>query len=158
MIKSLYIHIPFCRKICPYCAFVRQLYCRRKVDKYLILIEKIIKSKYKNNKFKTIYIGGRTPNCLTIKQLTKLLGCLMNKLLSKLSFFCINCKEEIMYDNLISHYEESDKCKIFKTKESESKINNDGLIPKPVIRKEENPKNIETQINIINKEKRLNYF
>lgn len=95
MIKSLYIHIPFCRKICPYCALVRQLYCRRKVDKYLILIEKIIKSKYKNNKFKTIYIGGGTPNCLTIKQLTKLLGCLTNKLLSKYEF-TIECNPEFI--------------------------------------------------------------
>ena len=95
MVKSLYIHIPFCRKICPYCAFVRQLYCQRKVDKYLILIEKIIKSKYKNNKFKTIYIGGGTPNCLTIKQLTKLLGCLTNKLLSKYEF-TIECNPEFI--------------------------------------------------------------
>ena len=105
---------------------------------------------------------------------------MLNKLLSKLSFFCINCKEEIMFDNLITHYEEPDKCKNFKfsnkdkeidngkdisnkeelfikTKEPESKINNDELIPKPVIRKEANPKNIETQINIISKEKRLDF-
>ena len=34
---------------------------------------------------------------------------MLNKLLSKLSFFCINCKEEIMFDNLITHYEEPDK-------------------------------------------------
>ena len=93
---------------------------------------------------------------------------MLNKLLSKLSFFCINCKEEIMFDNLITHYEEPDKCKNFKfskedkdketdndkdisnkeefvvkTKERESKINNDELIPKPVIRKDESPKNIK---------------
>ena len=69
------------------------------------------------------------------KEVTFCKSIILNKLLSKLSFFCINCKEEIMYDNLISHYEEPDKCKIFKTKEPESKINNDELIPKPVIRK-----------------------
>ena len=87
-----------------------------------------------------------------------------------------------MFDNLITHYEEPDKCKNFKfskedkdketdndkdisnkeefvvkTKEPESKINDDELIPKPVIRKDESPKNIETQINIISKEKRLNF-
>ena len=36
---------------------------------------------------------------------------MLNKLLSKLSFQCENCKEEILYDNLISHYEEPGKCK-----------------------------------------------
>ena len=95
MPKSLYIHIPFCQKICPYCAFMRQLYCQRKVNKYLVLIEKIIKTKYKNNKFKTIYIGGGTPNCLTIKQLTKLLDCLVDKLLPKYEF-TIECNPKFV--------------------------------------------------------------
>ena len=34
-----------------------------------------------------------------------------------------------------------------KKKEPECKINDDGITPKPIIRKEENPKNIEIQIN-----------
>ena len=112
------------------------------------------------------------------KEVTFCKSIMLNKLLSKLSFFCINCKEEIMFDNLITHYEEPDKCKNFKfskedkDKETDndkdisnkeefvvktSKINDDELIPKPVIRKDESPKNIKTQINIINKEKRLNF-
>ena len=95
MVKSLYVHIPFCRKICPYCGFARKLYCQEMVDKYLILIEKTIKIKYKNNKFKTIYIGGGTPNCLTIKQLTKLLSCLGTKLLPKYEF-TIECNPEFV--------------------------------------------------------------
>ena len=95
MAKSLYVHIPFCQKICPYCAFVRQLYHQEKVDKYLSLLKKIINTKYKNNKFKTIYIGGGTPNCLTTKQLTKLLGCLVNKLLPKYEF-TIECNPELV--------------------------------------------------------------
>ena len=36
---------------------------------------------------------------------------MLNKLLSKLSFHCQTCKEEILYDNLISHYEERGNCK-----------------------------------------------
>lgn len=95
MVKSLYIHIPFCRKICPYCAFVRQLYQQEKVDKYLVLIEKLINTKYKNNKFQTIYIGGGTPNCLTTKQLIKLLSCLVDKLSPKYEF-TIECNPELV--------------------------------------------------------------
>jgi hypothetical protein len=36
---------------------------------------------------------------------------MLNKLLSKLSFQCQKCKEEILYDNLISHYEKPGNCK-----------------------------------------------
>ena len=37
---------------------------------------------------------------------------MINKLLSKLSFECEKCKKEVLYDDLISHHEESGKCKI----------------------------------------------
>ena len=37
---------------------------------------------------------------------------MLNKLLSKLSFQCQNCKEEILYDNLISHHEKKGNCKL----------------------------------------------
>ena len=36
---------------------------------------------------------------------------MINKLLSKLSFKCQNCSKEVLYDDLISHNEESGKCK-----------------------------------------------
>ena len=37
---------------------------------------------------------------------------MINKLLSKLSFKCDKCNEEVLYDDLISHNEEPGKCKI----------------------------------------------
>ena len=36
---------------------------------------------------------------------------MINKLLSKLSFKCENCSKEVLYNDLISHNEESGKCK-----------------------------------------------
>ena len=36
---------------------------------------------------------------------------MVNKLLSKLSFECETCKKEVLYDDLISHHEESGNCK-----------------------------------------------
>lgn len=100
MVKSLYIHIPFCQRICPYCAFARQLYCQKKVDKYITLIKGMIDKKYKNNKFQTIYIGGGTPNCLTINQLIKLLSCLTPKLLPKYEF-TIECNPEFVTEQQV---------------------------------------------------------
>ena len=72
MIKSAYIHIPFCSKICSYCDFCKIYYSKELVDKYLIALEKEIDLLYKNEVLETIYIGGGTPSCLSIKQLEKL--------------------------------------------------------------------------------------
>ena len=43
MIKSAYIHIPFCNNICFYCAFCKMLKNDAFVDKYLNSLEKEIK-------------------------------------------------------------------------------------------------------------------
>ena len=72
MIKSAYIHIPFCSKICSFCDFCKIYYSKELVDKYLIALEKEIDLLYKNEVLETIYIGGGTPSCLSIKQLEKL--------------------------------------------------------------------------------------
>ena len=72
MIKSVYIHIPFCDNICSYCDFCKMYYNEKLVDKYLDALEYEIKKRYKKDKIKTIYIGGGTPSSLNIRQLKKL--------------------------------------------------------------------------------------
>ena len=69
---SVYIHIPFCRKICSYCDFCKIFYNEKLVDQYLIALQKEIEDIYKKEKIHTIYIGGGTPSSLTIDQLEKL--------------------------------------------------------------------------------------
>lgn len=69
---SIYIHIPFCSKICAYCDFPKIIKNEKLIDKYLIELEKEIKKNYKGEKVKTIYIGGGTPTALSLKQLKKL--------------------------------------------------------------------------------------
>ena len=64
MIKSCYIHIPFCESICSYCDFSKLLYNSKLVDKYLDSLEKEINSIYKGELLDTIYIGGGTPSSL----------------------------------------------------------------------------------------------
>lgn len=70
--KSCYIHIPFCEKICSYCDFCKMYYNEDKVNQYLNELESEIRSTYHNEEIKTLYIGGGTPSCLNIKQLKKL--------------------------------------------------------------------------------------
>lgn len=71
---GLYIHIPFCEKICHYCDFVKKVPRNKEVvDKYLArLIEEINSYQAYFDKIKTIYIGGGTPNYLDDEQLTLL--------------------------------------------------------------------------------------
>ena len=72
MIKSVYIHIPFCDNICSYCDFCKFIKNDKWIDEYLSELECEIKSRYKGEVLDTIYIGGGTPSCLNIKQLNKL--------------------------------------------------------------------------------------
>ena len=94
-IKHLYIHIPFCKSICTYCDFVRLIENDNiKIEKYInYLICKI--SKFNNHQFKTIYIGGGTPNSLSNNLLLKLLSLCKNKL-SKNYEFTIECNPEFI--------------------------------------------------------------
>lgn len=70
--RSVYIHIPFCRKICTYCDFCKMFYNEDLVDKYLIALEKEVSLLYKGSLLKTIYVGGGTPSCLNKRSLNKL--------------------------------------------------------------------------------------
>ena len=72
MIKSVYIHIPFCNSICSYCDFCKFFYKKEWINKYLNSLEKEIRDNYKGELIDTIYIGGGTPSSLDINELTKL--------------------------------------------------------------------------------------
>ncbi len=77
MIKSLYIHIPFCKNKCSYCDFVSFAKNKQDYDRYVdVLIEdlKFKKSEYQFSNLNTIYIGGGTPTVLPLSSLEKLLS------------------------------------------------------------------------------------
>ncbi len=97
-LKSLYIHIPFCKSICTYCYFVRSIpKTATEIDKYLDYLIQKIKIECKNKKFETIYIGGGTPNCLSKLQLSRLLNECHDHL-AKNGEFTIECNPEFVTD------------------------------------------------------------
>ncbi|PGT82912.1 MULTISPECIES: radical SAM family heme chaperone HemW [Bacillaceae] len=86
MIKSAYIHIPFCHHICHYCDFNKVFFKQQPVDEYIeSLITEMHYAKEINKQqepLKTIFIGGGTPTALSAKQLDRLLEGISTELLS----------------------------------------------------------------------------
>ena len=71
-IHSLYIHIPFCNKICDYCDFTKLQYFRKFAVDYLDALKDELDS-YNIKDLKTIYVGGGTPTALEDDLFLKLL-------------------------------------------------------------------------------------
>lgn len=77
--NGIYVHIPFCNSICSYCDFPKQIAKEEVKDKYLDQLILELHSYEKEEWFKewsikteSVYIGGGTPNSLTLVQLEHL--------------------------------------------------------------------------------------
>jgi coproporphyrinogen III oxidase-like Fe-S oxidoreductase len=63
--RLLYMHIPFCEELCPYCSFHRITFTEPLTRKYFKALRREIKIyQEKGYKFKGIYVGGGTPTVL----------------------------------------------------------------------------------------------
>ncbi len=75
-VRHLYIHIPFCARICPYCAFYKEradpAQTQRFCDALLRELE-MLANEYEIAA-ETIFFGGGTPTALSTSQLEHLLG------------------------------------------------------------------------------------
>ena len=83
-VRHIYVHIPFCARICPYCAFYKELLDRSQTKQFCeaLLTELVGMSRCGVRSAPgadstilptTIYFGGGTPTALTIAQLELLL-------------------------------------------------------------------------------------
>ncbi len=73
LMAGLYLHIPFCKSRCIYCAFFssKRLSLREKyVD--ALLKEMDLRKDYIKEPFSTVYLGGGTPSVLTAEELEKI--------------------------------------------------------------------------------------
>ncbi len=83
MIRHLYVHIPFCARICPYCAFYKDLLDRSQTSRFCEGIMREVVAAHCADRTpqrgvrtilpSTIYFGGGTPTALNIAQLEFLL-------------------------------------------------------------------------------------
>jgi len=76
IVRHIYVHIPFCARICPYCAFYKELLDRSQTQRFCeaLLSELGQQAKDRHLLPSTIYFGGGTPTALTTAQLEFLLG------------------------------------------------------------------------------------
>ena len=73
MTRHIYVHIPFCARICPYCAFYKDLLDRSQTQRFCEAILHELKQ-HRQPRPSTIYFGGGTPTALSTSQLEFLLG------------------------------------------------------------------------------------
>src|ERR1700739_3358804 len=75
-IRHLYVHIPFCARICPYCAFYKEVLDRSQTPRFCeaLLRELQTNAHGRDLRQTTIYFGGGTPTALTTAQLEFLLN------------------------------------------------------------------------------------
>ena len=81
-VRHIYVHIPFCARICPYCAFYKDLLDRSQTSRFceaLLRELELNESRWRTGDRRsllrpsTIYFGGGTPTALNIGQLELLL-------------------------------------------------------------------------------------
>lgn len=72
--EGIYIHIPFCKQRCRYCAFYSStLYNIREAYVYALCKELLMRKEYITGEpVGTIYLGGGTPSTLAIEQLKRI--------------------------------------------------------------------------------------
>ena len=99
---SVYIHIPFCKKICTYCDFCKLYLNENFVSPYLLALENEINEKYQGEEIKTIYIGGGTPSSLRSNDLIKLFDIIKVFNTNRLVEFTFECNLNDINDELLT--------------------------------------------------------
>ncbi|NNF05177.1 MAG: coproporphyrinogen III oxidase, partial [Candidatus Eisenbacteria bacterium] len=74
---GLYLHVPFCRFLCTYCAFAKEEYESSRADAWLLGIAREIEYRAQHTwserpQLDTVFLGGGTPTALTLAQWEKL--------------------------------------------------------------------------------------
>lgn len=70
--QHLYIHIPFCLQICPYCSFYKDQAAPGKADPLVAAVIREAELFGRGARPRTAFIGGGTPTALSAGQLAKL--------------------------------------------------------------------------------------
>lgn len=77
MFSRVYIHIPFCRQKCPYCAFFSQPHSGQDLNSYVDLLcnemDLVSTTATVSNGVHSVYFGGGTPSLLNASQIARII-------------------------------------------------------------------------------------
>ena len=79
---GLYVHIPFCDQICPYCPYNKELYRSNLADGYVKAVKREIdfySEIVADKRVTSLYIGGGTPTTMLHRGLADIIGYLHHK-------------------------------------------------------------------------------
>ena len=100
---GIYVHIPFCKARCGYCAFSSCCDYGLQEQYFNKLFEEIERFSDRSAEIKTVYLGGGTPSSVDTEYLDKLfsrLRCSFN--LSKAEEITVECNPESVNDKLLA--------------------------------------------------------
>ena len=80
MVRHLYVHIPFCPKVCPYCSFYKEASDRNKTQAFLDAVLAEAGAEAEGLRPLTVFFGGGTPSALSTAQLEYLIGGLRGRI------------------------------------------------------------------------------
>ncbi len=89
---AVYVHIPFCKSICPYCAFAREKGDKETMREYVDCLLVEAKNRLRDSeRIRTAYIGGGTPSALPIPEIERLLQGLKELFAGELEEWTFEC-------------------------------------------------------------------
>ena len=80
MVRHLYVHIPFCPKVCPYCSFYKETGDRNKTKGFLEAVLAEAELAADGLQPETVFFGGGTPTALSTAQLGFLIAGLRERI------------------------------------------------------------------------------
>jgi oxygen-independent coproporphyrinogen-3 oxidase len=105
---GLYIHVPFCRKLCRYCDFYSEIAGPGDIDEFLgaLAIESSLEASGPFGEFvyDSVYIGGGTPSMLGSEQIEKLFSAMASFAVADAAEITIECNPSSLSPMLLRTY------------------------------------------------------
>ena len=91
MVRSVYIHVPFCAKKCEYCAFYSEGTDGARIERYVAALLIDIRRQANQAQPKTVFFGGGTPSLLTVGQWSRIFEAFQEVGWTSISEFSVEC-------------------------------------------------------------------
>lgn len=102
---GLYIHVPFCKSLCPYCDFYKLRYNEEEKQLYVNTLVKSLIEKSESlatRRIDTIYFGGGTPSVLSTDDFRRIIGAICgNYLITQGAEITVECNPSSSLEELI---------------------------------------------------------